>query len=92
MKFIVAVVEDDISHDITKLLAVKKIRCTKISSTGGAFKKGNATLIIGFKDEQLNEILNIFKEISGNRLKEPDDKESYNANIFVLNMEKSESF
>ena len=40
MKVIVAVVEEDISHDISKLLAVQKIRCTKVSSSGGALRKG----------------------------------------------------
>ncbi len=86
MKVIVAVVEEDISHDISKLLAVQKIRCTKISSTGGALRKGNATLIIGVKEEQLDEVLKIFEDTSDNRFKDPDDVTSYNVNVFVMDL------
>lgn len=87
MKVIVAVVEEDISHDISKLLAVQKIRCTKVSSSGGALRKGNATLIIGAKEEQLDDVLKILEDTSDNRFKDPDDGNSYNANVFVMDLE-----
>ena len=86
MKLLVAVIEDDMAHDIIKLLAINKIRCTKLSSTGGVFKKGNTTLVIGAKESQMKDIKEIFKDTSDNRLREPDDENSYNANIFVINL------
>ncbi len=86
MKLLVAVVEDDMAHDVIKLLAINKIRCTKLSSTGGVLKKGNTTLIIGAKDNQLEEIKEVFRDTSNNRLRSPDDEESFNANIFVINL------
>ncbi|WP_099203607.1 cyclic-di-AMP receptor [Miniphocaeibacter massiliensis] len=92
MKLVVAIIEDDMSHDIIKLLAINKIRCTKLSSTGGVFKKGNTTLLIGAKEEQLDEIKSIIKETSNNRLRDPDDGDSYNANIFVISLKGSKRF
>lgn len=86
MKVIVAIVEDDICHDISKLLVVKKIRSTRLRSTGGILRKGNSTLIIGCPEDQLNDVLKIIKEISDNRLREPEDNYSYNANVFVMDL------
>lgn len=92
MKLLVAIVEADLAHDISKLLAVKKIRSTKISSTGGVLKRENTTLVIGCKDEQLDDVLKVFEDISDNRLQNPEDIKSYNANIFVMNLEEFDKF
>ncbi len=87
MKLMIAIVEDDIAHDIIKMLAISKVRCTKLSSTGGALRKGNTTLMIGYEEEMEDEILNLMDDMSKNRLRDPDDDTSYNINIFVLDLE-----
>lgn len=92
MKLVVAIVEADLAHDIGKLLAVKKIRSTKISSMGGVLKRENVTLMIGCSNEQVPGVLKILKDISENRMKKPEDIKSYNANVFVLDLEGSNKY
>ncbi|MEJ8752448.1 cyclic-di-AMP receptor [Lagierella sp. ICN-221743] len=87
MKLMIAIVEDDIAHDIIKMLAIGKVRCTKLSSTGGALRKGNTTLMIGYEEDMEDEILDLMDDMSKNRLRDPDDDTSYNINIFVLDLE-----
>ncbi|WP_300410394.1 cyclic-di-AMP receptor [Lagierella sp.] len=88
MKLMIAVVEDDIAHDIIKMLAIDKIRCTKLASTGGVLRKGNTTLLIGYEDESKEKILRIMDGMSKNRLRDPDDDKSYNVNLFTFDLEK----
>ena len=92
MKVIIAIVEDDICYDISKMLVIKKIPSTKLKSTGGILRKGNSTLIIGCSEDRIDEVLNTIKSISENRLKEPEDTTSYNANVFVLDLENYKRF
>jgi uncharacterized protein YaaQ len=42
-------------------LTERKFRVTKIASSGGFLRKGNATLLIGVEDEQLDEAVNLIK-------------------------------
>ena len=90
MKLMIAIVEDDIAHDIIKMLAINQVRCTELPSTGGLLRKGNTTLMIGYDEEIEDEILNIMEDMSKNRLRDPDDDFSYNINVFVLNLEDME--
>ena len=90
MKLMIAIVEDDIAHDIIKMLAINKVRCTELPSIGGLLRKGNTTLMIGYDEEIEDEILNIMEDMSKNRLRDPDDDSSYNINVFVLNLEDME--
>lgn len=69
------------------MLAISKVRCTKLSSTGGVLRKGNTTLMIGYEEDMEDEILNVMDDMSKNRLRDPDDDTSYNINIFVLDLE-----
>ena len=64
MKLIIAIVGDDVAYEIIKELSVHKIRATKLSSSGGFWKKGNTTLLIGENEESLQETLNIIKDIN----------------------------
>ena len=85
MKLIIAIVNDDIAYDVIKDMSERKIRATKLSSTGGFMKKGNTTLLIGVDDSMKDEVLDALKEISN---KGPHDESGKVANInaFVLNM------
>ncbi len=59
MKMVIAVVQD---RDVAKLvdaLMDQRIGVTKLSSTGGFLKSGNTTLLIGVKDEQVEEVKEI---------------------------------
>ena len=55
MKLIVTVVQDqDAPHLLEKLLS-GGYRATRLSSTGGFLRQGNTTLLVGAKDEKVEE-------------------------------------
>lgn len=89
MKLIIAVVQDEFSTKVVKALMENKYRATKLSSTGGFLKSGNTTLLIGVKDDEVDEVIDIIeKECKDKKvLKEQKEVNVGGANIFVLDME-----
>lgn len=62
MKMIFAIVRKEDEGFVIERLNKEKISVTKLSSTGGFLRKGNATLMIGTEDEQVDTVLQIMKE------------------------------
>ncbi len=62
MKSIIAIVQSDDAGALTDALREKNFQSTLISSTGGFLREGNATLLIGVEDEQVEPVLGIIKE------------------------------
>ena len=62
MKMIFAIVRKEDEGFVIERLNKEKISVTKLSSTGGFLRKGNATLMIGTEDEKVDTVLNIIKE------------------------------
>ena len=62
MKMIFAIVRKEDEGFVIERLNKEKISVTKLSSTGGFLRKGNATLMIGTEDEQVDTVLQIIKE------------------------------
>ena len=56
MKLIMAIIQDHIVQDVLNELSENKVRATKLSSTGGFFKKGNTTVLIGIEDEKVDRV------------------------------------
>lgn len=86
MKLIIAVIQDHVATDVLTELSNNKIRATKLSSTGGFFKQGNTTILIGVEDEKLEEIKEMILNISNK--KEYIDEKTANTVMFTLNMDK----
>ena len=84
MKLILAIIQDHVAQDVLHELADNKIRATKVSSTGGFFKKGNTTILIGIEDEKVDRVKEMILNISKN--KETVDDITANTVMFVLNM------
>lgn len=61
-KLIMSVVQDDDADQLTKALREGGFSCTKISTTGGFLRKGNATFMIGVEEEKIGAVLNIIKK------------------------------
>lgn len=57
MKLILAIVQDVDSRGLLDALMAEGYRATKISSTGGFLVRGNATILIGVRDEQVDPVL-----------------------------------
>jgi uncharacterized protein YaaQ len=87
MKLIVAIVHADEANAVIQALLEAEHRLTRINTTGGFLRRGNATLLIGVKPEQVDEVIHLIQTSSGKR-KEPAPLEQgipeYAATVFVL--------
>ena len=86
MKLILAIIQAHIAQDVLNELSENKIRATKLSSTGGFFRKGNTTILIGIEEEKLDRVKEMILNISKN--KETVDDKTANTVMFVLNMDQ----
>ncbi|PYZ91531.1 hypothetical protein CR194_19555 [Salipaludibacillus keqinensis] len=62
MKLIMAVVQDKDSNRLSDALVENEFQATKLASTGGFLKAGNTTFMIGVKDKEVDQVLEIIKE------------------------------
>ncbi|MGB8648027.1 MAG: cyclic-di-AMP receptor [Anaerolineae bacterium] len=62
MKSIIAIIQSDDAGILTDALREKDFQSTLISSTGGFLREGNATLLIGVEDAQVDAALRVIKE------------------------------
>lgn len=91
MKMIIAIVQDKYTDDLIDRFLDEDIYVTRLSSTGGFFKSGNSTLLLGCKEDELERIDNIFKEITEEEEvhSEKGDFKISGATIFVVDLEDS---
>jgi uncharacterized protein YaaQ len=89
MKLIFAIMQDDDSRKVTDTLNSLDFRVTKLCSTGGFLKAGNTTLMIGIKDEELENVLDIIKTNSKRRKQymQTSAHSSFNAGIVAGGIE-----
>ena len=64
MKLIISIIPGNDCEPISLALTEKKFRVTQIASSGGFLRKGNATLLVGVEEEQLDEAIHIIQETS----------------------------
>ncbi|NLV74125.1 MAG: hypothetical protein GXY52_05530 [Chloroflexi bacterium] len=62
MKLIVAIIHSDDADQLSSALRQGGFSSTKISSTGGFLREGNATFLMGTEEEAVASILAIVKE------------------------------
>ena len=62
MKMIFAIVRKEDEGFVIERLNKEKISVTKLSSTGGFLRKGNATLMIGTEDDKVDFVINVIRE------------------------------
>ena len=84
MKLIMAIIKDEDNDHVSKKLTDEKFRVTFVASTGGFFRSGRSTLIIGVEDERVDRALQIIKE----NTTIPENKEEKRATVFVLDVEE----
>lgn len=63
MKLIMAIIKDADNDRVSKKLTDEKFRVTFVASTGGFFRSGRSTLIIGVDDERVTQALQIVRKI-----------------------------
>jgi len=62
MKVVFAVTTGQGAEDIADVLKEKGFRVTLMSSMGGFLRRSNTTLMIGVRDEQVQEVLDIVRD------------------------------
>jgi uncharacterized protein YaaQ len=62
MKMIVAVLKDTDDDAVTQGLTTEGFRVTRVASTGGFFKKGTVTLLVGVDDEKVDAAITVMRE------------------------------
>ncbi len=86
MKLIIATVHHTDGDDILKALTDAQFRATRIASSGGLLRRGNATLLIGLEAEQVPAAMQLIREHTA----PPVDPGLKRATVFVLNVERFE--
>ncbi|MEX1021401.1 MAG: cyclic-di-AMP receptor [Litorilinea sp.] len=87
MKLILAIVKGDDADEIIRELLGAGHRLTRINTTGGFLRRGNATLLIGVKSSEVDTVINLIESACPRRTEAaPLDKglPEYSANLFVL--------
>jgi uncharacterized protein YaaQ len=82
MKLMIAIVKNDDYDKIARQLTEEEYRVTCIASTGGLFRRGSTTLLIGLEEEKISRATEIIKENSTS----PEGTGTHKAAIFVLNI------
>ncbi len=67
MKIIYAIVSSDDGNRVTDVLNEHRFSVTRLATTGGFLKKGNATLMIGTDAERVDEAIKLIQETCGKR-------------------------
>ncbi len=86
MKMILTIINDEDSQAVFDALHQAGFAVTRIDSTGGFFRLGNSTLMIGAEDERVDAAIEILNEHCLPNI-EPAARR---ATIFVLNVEHFE--
>ncbi len=86
MKMIMAIVRDADIDEILKALLENEFRVTRIASSGGFFRRGNATLMIGVDAKKVEEAIQIIREHCAQTL----DLAVKHATVFVLDVDHFE--
>ena len=68
MKMITAIVNKKDAGEVCDALAEAKIAFTRMATTGGFLKAGNATLLIGVEDDQVDATLEIIRKHCARRM------------------------
>ena len=80
MKLVIAIVQDVDAGPVIEQLITHGHRVTRVASTGGFMRRGNATLLIGTEEEQVDPIIDILRDTCT-----PPESGQHRATIFVVN-------
>ena len=59
MKLVIAIVHAEDAGDLVDALTDKEYRVTRLHSSGGFLKQGNATILVGVEDDQVDAVLEV---------------------------------
>jgi uncharacterized protein YaaQ len=82
VKMMIVVLRDDDTEGVLNGLLDQSFGVTRIATTGGFFRRGNTTLIIGTEDDQVERAIDVVRANTS----EPDDPAHRRATVFVLDV------
>jgi uncharacterized protein YaaQ len=62
MKLVIAILKDDDIDNVMQPLMAANFRVTRVASTGGFFRKGSTTLLIGVDDDLVDAAIQVMRE------------------------------
>ena len=62
MKLVVAIVQDQDAGAVIDALVANEFRSTRINTSGGFLKRGNATILVGVEDDRVQDVLRLIGE------------------------------
>jgi uncharacterized protein YaaQ len=83
MKLIIAIINDNDNEPVSQALVAGGFRVTRIASTGGFFRRGSSTLMIGVADDQVDAAIAAL----GSGIATPPETGANRATLFVLDVE-----
>ena len=97
MKVVLAVTTSEGAENIVDALRQQNYRVTVMSSMGGFLRRRNATLMVGVRDEQVDEVLEIIREhapapAAARRGKGAPATPQSSVTLFVLDMARFEHY
>ena len=84
MRLIFAIIHDADSESVLQALLDASYSVTRIASTGGFLKRGNATLLIGANPERVTDAIQIIREHSAPSLAFGQKR----ASVFVIKVDR----
>ena len=86
MKLIVAIVQDADAGNVIDALVQGEFRSTRINTSGGFLKRGNATILVGVEDERVPDVLRLIREQTHGAAVEGSDRPAQlrPGTVFVL--------
>jgi uncharacterized protein YaaQ len=58
-----SIVRDQDAARVIDALVAREFRATRINTAGGFLKRGNATLLVGVQDEEVDEVVGIVQDV-----------------------------
>lgn len=84
MKLMIAILKDDDVENAVQALTSDNFRVTRVASTGGFFRKGSTTLLIGLDDDRVDAA------IASLRLNTTAGSDQKRATVFVVPVNRFE--
>jgi uncharacterized protein YaaQ len=88
MKLIVAILRDTDNDPVSRSLTNAGFRVTYIASTGGFWRRGQSTLLIGVEDNQMEDALVLLRKT----VTKPTESDKSQTTIFVLKVDQFSQF
>lgn len=82
MKLILAILRDEDAENISHALVAAEYRVTRIASTGGLWRRGSTTLMIGTDAERVQGAIELMRQ----HCSTPPDAGQKRGTLFVLNV------